>query len=228
MTYIEKGEYLFTKYQQVFILNVIFALLFMCLDLGVGASLIFSAVFIALAIGVYFIRKPLGFLTVSIAIGSTIAAVYQHLEMGLTISEGSDKLAIAPVIILLLIIEFLYVIMKIIIIYNSHKNVGILLTLALSIGITVGSYILSSSYPQYFSGIFYITLFLMSIFFSSIVCTLYLDGGWPIQRLLMVSYVIIFVLVFGIALCIILEEGSIMEIFIPDSLPERKNKQIKL
>ena len=224
MSYEEKAQYLFTKYQQAIFLNVIFAILFMYLDLGVKTCLIMAVVFVGLGILTYFMNQALGFLTVSVAIGSMISAVYEHLEIGLTFFEGNGKLAIAPVIILLLVTQLLYVLMKTIMIEHSRKRMGIILALAFSIGITVLSYILSNSYELYFSGIFYITLLLMIIFLSSIICTLYMEGSWPIKRLLMVSYVIIFVLVFGIVLTLVLEEESILELFIPDDLPERKKR----
>ncbi len=171
-----------------------------------------------------FMNQALGFLTVSVAIGCAVSAVYEHLDIGLTFFEGNGKLAIAPVIILLLIIELLYVSMKLIIIEHSRIRLGILLALASFVGITALSYNLSNSLPLYFSGIFYITLLLMIIFFSSIICTLYMGGSWPIKRLLMVSYVIIFVLIFGIVLTLVLEEESILEFFILDELPERKRR----
>ena len=225
MTYDEKGNYLFTKYQQAFVLNVLFVLTFIYLDLGVKVSLITAIAFIVLAIIIYFLHKPLGFFTVSIAIGSGIAAVYSYLDMGLTFLEGNKKLAIAPVLLLLLIIELFYAWIKLILLEHSHKKIGIGLALFFASSLSVLSYYLGKEYPSYFSGMFLITILFMLIFFSSILSILYMKENWSAQRIIMVSYVIIFVLIFGIVLTIVLEEDSILEFFIPDELLEVKNRK---
>ncbi len=225
MTYEEKGDYLFTRYQQAFLLNVLIVLLLISLDLGVKNNLIIAAVFIVSAIIIYFIHKTLGFFTVSVAIGSAIAAIYQHFNIGLTFTQGEGQLAIAPVILLVLIIELLYVLVKIVIIENGHKSLGIFFALVLTISMSVLAYYLEEAYPVYLTGILYITLFFMGIFFSSIVSILYIKETWTPERLVMVSYVVIFVLIIGVVLSIVLEEDSFLELLIPDELLERKKKK---
>ncbi len=225
MTYQEKGDYIFNRYQQALLLNVLFALLFIGLDLGEKNNLIIATVFIISSITIYFIHKTLGFFTVSVAIGSAIAAIYQYLNIGLTFTQGEGQLAIAPVILLLLIIELLYVLVKIIIIENGHKNLGIFFALVFTISMSVLSYYLEIAYPVYFTGILYITLFFMGIFFSSMVSILYMKGTWTPERLVMVSYVVIFVYIIGAVLSIVLEEDSFLELLIPDEWMERKKKK---
>ena len=53
MSYEEKAQYLFNKYQQAIFLNIIFTILFIYLDLGVKTCLIMAVVFVGLGILTY-------------------------------------------------------------------------------------------------------------------------------------------------------------------------------
>lgn len=164
------------------------------------------------------------------AVGSIIAALYQHKDIELTYLEGKNKLSIISVLFFLLIVELLYVIVKKLMVGHKRIKTGILLALLISVGLVILSFFLAEQVPAYFSGICFVTLFLMVIFFASTISLKFIEGSWPVERLLMVSYVIIFVLLFLLALSIITEEDCISEFLLPeeDTKIRKKKKLIKL
>ena len=225
MTTEEKGHFFFTKYQEAFVLIALTVLLIVNLNLGVKVTLILAISIAVLAIIFYFIHKLTGFLLVSFAVGAAIAGLCENYHIGITWVKGNGKLAIAAVLILLAIIEILYVMLEKVIVEQRHSKIGVIVTLILSAAVSGVGYYLHTSCPKYFSGLHIVALLFMVVFASSIISSMFINGKWTVEHILIVSYVIIFVGVFAIVLSILLEDETFLELIVPDDAITNKQRK---
>ncbi len=224
MSYKEKGLEMFSRYQQAFIIDAVAVGVCLKLQPGVKVSLIVAVCICLLGIVLYSVNKLFGFFTISLAIASAIAALYQHFEIGFAIGEGEGKLTIVALITLLVIIQLLYVLMKNLIFESSLKKTGIGLAFVFSVAVIALAYFLRDKMPLFYSELPYIAIIFMLIFTSSVLSVIFIKENWTIYRLLMVSYVMIFMLVFALVITIMLEDDTVLDALVPDGWGSSKKK----
>lgn len=128
-----------------------------------------------------------------------------------------------PEYIWVLVVELFYLLVNYLIQNHSFRKLSILISFVLAIVYVLGAIWISDANPKLFSGTMYVTIFYAVIFFTSILSTQYFKEAWSFNRLLIVSYFIIFVLVFAIAITLIVEDEGILELFVPDDWVSNKH-----
>lgn len=232
MDYIDNVNKLTKKYMITFILNVVSFIVSLSLGIETSVLIIASIVSAVISIIVYNVfkkssgMKSLAFHILTIAISFSIAAVYEHFSYGIHVTKSTNTtISIVSIVFLVVIIEALYLLMKLLINSFSLYKMSVVISLVFSSTLVFVVYYISKNYNSNFSSIFWITAFYSLIFFSSMVSVLFLKDTEKFESVLIFSHFFIFLIVFIIAISIIAEDGSFLELFSPD-ISNNKTKKL--
>lgn len=230
MDYINNVNKLIKNYMVTFMLNSIVFILTLSLGIETKWLIILSVLIAIISIISYNILKKsknsknVAFHILTIAISLSISAVYRHFSYGIGLTKSTDrKVSIVSILLLVLVFEILYLIMKLLINNLLLYKMTIVISLIISSTLVFIVYYLGKGDNFNFSAIFWLTIFYSVIFFSSMVSILFLKEDEKFQFVLMASHFFIFLIVFIIAITIISEDGSALELFAPDGY-SKKNK----
>lgn len=221
----EKVEELIRKYRYTFVMNAIALVGFLLLELHTTVYLVAAVAIAVLSILVYRYDKGLGFHTITVAVSCCIAALYHQSSFGISLIKGEGNLSLVTIVLSVVVIELLYLLMEKLINGYSIRTGMVIISLLFGVGIIVVSYFLEQANPEYFSGGFYLMLLYGIIFFNSILSILFIKEEGNLPLLLMVSYGIIFVVIFVTVLSFVLEDGSLLELLVPDEWGGQKKKK---
>lgn len=224
MDYLSKCNKLINHYMIAFIVNTIFFIISVSLNINKSILIILSILMAGVSIVIYNLLKKnnklntLSFYILTIAISSSIAAVYTN--------SNYEYISIPSVIVFLLIIELFYFFMKILINKFTLYKSNIFISLLLGILLIVSIFYLGKFDTIIFDSLFWLVIFYSIIFFTSFITIIFLKDDSKFHFILMISYFFIFVMVFILAISIISEDGSLLDVFSPDITTNKKNKKI--
>ena len=224
MNYLLKCTKLINNYMIAFIVNTIFFIIAVSLNINKNV-LIFSSILIAIAsIVIYKLFKKndkynnLSFHIVTIAVSCCISAVYTN--------SNYEFISIPTIIGLLLIIEAFYLVMKMLINKFNLYKISIFISLILGVILVISVILLRQFNSNTFDSLFWLVTFYSIIFFMSFISVIFLKKDTNFELVLMLSYCSIFVIIFVLAISIISEDGSILELFYPDWYEDKKNRKL--
>jgi hypothetical protein len=231
MDYINNVNKLIRNYMLTFILNTIVFVFTLSLGIETKWLIILSVLTSIVSLIAYSILKKanklknLAFHILTIAISFLIAAVYSHFSYNVDFFNTDTKaISIPSLVALTIVVEGLYLVMKLLINRFSLCKMAIFISLVFSGTLILSVYYIGKNYNDSIFTIFYCTVFYSIIFFSSVISILFLKETEKFQTVLMVSHFFIFLIVFIIAVSIIAEDGSFLEFFTPD-ISNNKNKK---
>ena len=108
--------------------------------------------------------------------------------------------------------------------FTLYKS-NIFISLLLGILLIVSIFYLGKFDTIIFDSLFWLVIFYSIIFFTSFITIIFLKDDSKFHFILMISYFFIFVLVFILAISIISEDGSLLDVFSPDITTNKKNKK---
>lgn len=222
MNWKEKVEELIRQYKHSFLV-IAFTTIFLMWS-GAGKQYLLVAA-VVLAIGsiiIYCGNQLSGFYGMAVAVSCTIAALYDHLEI--TIGSNRNEIIGSVFMIFLLtsVIILMYTLLEISGV--TRRRTVILISFLCSVCFVVVVIVLGRYIPEFFADFVWLAGIYGIIFFSSMLSILLFGYIEDVYKVLMVSYGMIFVFLFMVVVSIIVEDGSLLELFVPDGEIPRKKK----